>query len=85
MKTILYASLTLFLTYGGFYFFKESLAQAFYDLEKSNELALAKVVLKVGREEPCIVEINLTSWSSMNELGIYRWVTACEDAQREVE
>ena len=42
--------------------------------------AVASVMVHVGKDGPgrCSVDIHLSTWETMNRLGIYRWVSACE-------
>lgn len=35
-------------------------------------------VIRIGQGGPCTVDIDTTVWPEMNEMGVYRWVAACE-------
>lgn len=74
-------SLCLFLVCASGWFFKETLSQAVTDRTKIEEAIRRNTMLVVGRDTPCITEVRLVSWRSMNELGVYRWVAECEDNQ----
>ena len=34
--------------------------------------------LRIGRKEPCMIDVSPATWPEMNNMGVYRWVYECE-------
>ena len=64
----------------GIWFFQDALSGALIDQENIRQSVISETIIQVGQKEPCIADINLSVWGSMNQLKIYRWVVSCEDA-----
>lgn len=47
-------------------------------LEARVERMVGDITLVVGTKEPCMVEVKVRHWRSMNNMGLAKWVYACE-------
>lgn len=79
MPNYMKVALTVFLWCGAIWFFRETLIQNNLDREAMREDIRVNTVIIVGQIEPCVTHVNLSAWESMNAMGIYRWVAACEE------
>lgn len=78
MKPHLQISLTLLACCGAAWFYVDALSSFMLDRDYMESQIRATTRLQVGRAEPCITEVTLSTWEAMNELSIYRWVAMCE-------
>lgn len=83
LKSLAISGVIAILFMGTGWFYKETLFQFMYDIEAIKKDTIDKVVLTVGDpNSECSAHINLSVWDKMNQLQIYRWVVACEDAKK---
>jgi hypothetical protein len=83
LKTLALAGTTACLFMGAGWFYKETIFQFMYNIEAIKQNTLDEVVLTVGDPKgECSALVHLSTWDKMNQLQIYRWVVACEDAKK---
>lgn len=70
-----------FLTTGSIWLFQNALSGFLLDAEAMRWSIINETVLTVGQPGPCSTQVHLSVWESMNQLEVYRWVIACEDAR----
>lgn len=63
----------------GVWFFADALWWMDDQRQLIRDAVIQETTLVVGRNEPCLTHVALGTWEAMNELEVYRWVTACED------
>jgi len=80
MKDYLQASLAFVLVCTGIYFLAESLFWYADQKELLLQNQLKELTLHIGVTEPCVAEVHYSIFSDLNELQVYRWVLACEEA-----
>lgn len=66
----------------GLWFFQDALSETFLDQELIRQSVINETILTVGQPGPCSTQVHLSVWKNMNQLGIYRWVIACEEATK---
>jgi hypothetical protein len=61
-------------------------AEALWNIDDQRKLLTQQIMdettLTIGIKEPCIAEVPLSIWGSMNTLGVYAWVAACEESTK---
>lgn len=83
LKLLALSGVVAILFMGTGWFYKETMFYFMYNIEAIKQNALDEVVLTVGDpNSECSAHINLSVWDKMNQLQIYRWVVACEDAKK---
>ncbi len=84
LKSLALSGVVAILFMGTGWFYKETLFHFMYNIEAIKQNALDEVVLTVGDPSgECTALVHLSTWDKMNQLQIYRWVVACEDAKKE--
>ena len=83
MKPHLQLSLTAFLVCGAMWLFQDTLISVVLDEDHLRKTIIDSMSLTVGVHEKCQAEVHLSSWPELNQIQIYRWVVACEDAALE--
>lgn len=85
MDKILPIGLGVFLGCAGLALFNFALDDAMYDLEQIRQNVINETIIRVGEpgDGPCSVDIPLETWDEMNQIGIYKWIVACEESQKE--
>ncbi len=84
LKSLALSGVVAILFMGTVWFYKETVFHFMYNIEAIKQNALDEVVLTVGDPSgECTALVHLSTWDKMNQLQIYRWVVACEDAKKE--
>lgn len=77
--TVLQISASIFFICAALWLFSDSIFMASEQQDLIRQNAINEHVIRIGRVSPCVVELSLAAWDSMNELEIYRWITSCEE------
>ena len=80
MNAWLEISAVSLMTTASIWFFSETLIFNALEVERIKQNTVAEATVQIGNAEPCMVDIRLAAWEAMNDMNIYRWVVACEDA-----
>jgi len=52
-----------------------------YELSIQEDARIEEVkIITIGNHPECKVDIPLETWEHLNEMNVYHWVSACEDA-----
>jgi len=81
MKPWLEISIASVLTTASIWFFSDTILFNAMETERIEERAVAETMVTIGVSEPCKAEVSLAAFESLNQMGVYRWVVACEDSQ----
>lgn len=77
-----YMALSWALCCVGFWFFADTIVWSQEQRQLIEQSTLNNIVIRIGPPDQCGVNVNLSVWPDMNQLQVYRWVIACEEASK---
>ena len=73
-------AIAIVLICGSLWLFQDTLSRMILDRKNIEQSVIDSIILTVGSGE-CTAKVHLSVWENMNQLEIYRWIVACEDAK----
>lgn len=83
MRPVTEAAIAALAVTGSLWLFQDTLTHFMVEKDLIEKNTLDDLVLTVGDTEPCKADVHYRVWDEMmNELDMYRWIIACEDARK---